>query len=210
MSPVGPVSSSPLGVSGNFLVVVEQVKPVVQVVESYRDWVPALDIAGVVERMVAAVPERYLAGLGRVVLTCAGELPRRRRGKIWSKKKKVPIERCRGLYHHKHREEQAWIELFVDNILEPKPPRFFRSLLVESAVGEVLYHELGHHIHSTQARQHRDREAVADEWAEELLRDYFRQKYQVLRLVLRLPLRFVLLFPGARRWFLLNRSRRDA
>jgi hypothetical protein len=44
-------------------------------------------------------------------------------------------------------------------------------------IGEVLYHEIGHHIHRTKRHDRRDKEFVADEWGEKLLRSFMTRRY---------------------------------
>lgn len=150
----------------------------VEIVESYRDFSPPAPIRPSVERMILAVPGRYLYGLGTVVLTNASGLPRRRRVKTRSRRRKVAIARCRGLYHRRWRGQAAWIEIFVDNCLHGLPPYFQRlTFFIESAVAEVFFHELGHHIHATVAPEYREPEAVAERYSRHLLRPYLRRRY---------------------------------
>ncbi len=95
---------------------------------------------------------------------------RRRRGLTRARRRKVRIAECLGLYHGAWRGQRAWIELFVDNVVGACPAYLlrlppFRELLV----GNVLFHELGHHLHATQRPEHAETEAVAERWQEELL-----------------------------------------
>src|SRR5262249_23134580 len=48
------------------------------------------------------------------------------------------------------------------------------------AFGSPLFHEIGHHVHRTQAPEFRDREDVADRWRDRLLIPYFRRRYWYL------------------------------
>jgi len=41
----------------------------------------------------------------------------------------------------------------------------------EKVFGGVLLHEIGHHIHTTVAREHSDKEDVAERWKEQLTRE---------------------------------------
>jgi hypothetical protein len=50
----------------------------------------------------------------------------------------------------------------------------------EQAVAEVLYHEIGHHIHKVISPEHRKPEDVADEWQEKLWGYYSWKKYRLL------------------------------
>jgi len=44
-------------------------------------------------------------------------------------------------------------------------------------VGDTLYHEIGHHIHYTVRPEHREREDIADEWANKLNKKFVRRRY---------------------------------
>jgi hypothetical protein len=68
--------------------------------------------------------------------------------------------------------------LLVDKIFLGCPKYFlhvpyFRTYLM----AEVLYHEIGHHIHRTKKRDHRDKEFVADEWGDKLLQSFMKERY---------------------------------
>jgi hypothetical protein len=137
-----------------------------RITESYKNWEPPSYVRRLTQELIAAVPEKYLSGLEAIVLTNQASLNHdRRRGKTWSRGKKVSLSRCLGLYHRKRRGQGAWVEIFVDQIIDGWS-RFVRAVpfLRELFFAETLYHELGHHIHATQAPEHKEREDVADEW----------------------------------------------
>ena len=48
-------------------------------------------------------------------------------------------------------------------------------------MGDVLYHEVGHHIHKSSEPEYREREDVADFWRKKLIGIYFRKQYWYLR-----------------------------
>lgn len=167
----------------------------VRIVEAYHDYAPPFAVRLTVKRLLSGVPRKHLVGLARVVLTNAGSLARRqRRAKIWSRKRKVEIASCCGLYHGPWKGEGAWIELFVDRMLADKMGcALTLPVSRDSVVGDTLFHELGHHIHKTQAPEHTEREDVADKWARQLRRRHSRRRYwyliplaAVLRLLIRL------------------------
>jgi len=89
------------------------------------------------------------------------------------------------MYHAYERNEQAWIELFVDEILRvwqkglwlKVPP--WRDILVSDA----LYHEIGHPIHSTRRPEFREHETVADEWRDRLPGRHIKGRYPWLLLI---------------------------
>lgn len=135
----------------------------VEIVENYNDYTPTIEFIPTIRRALKIVPDKYLVGLDRIVLTNAGGLSRsRRRRKTRSRKRKVNVKDSLGLYRGDH------IELFVDNIVgdfENAGYSFRQFALNELA--DVLFHEIGHHIHRTKRPEYREPENVAD--------DYMRQ-----------------------------------
>lgn len=89
----------------------------------------------------------------------------------------MKIREARGLYHEKWQGEPAWIELFIDNILSRSAGLTWIGFLRDLLVGEVLAHEVGHHIHTTKAPEFKEREDVADEWGNRLLGRYLMRRY---------------------------------
>jgi len=88
---------------------------------------------------------------------------------------------CRALYHEKWKGEPAWIEIFVDNLLEGQPTwLLFVPLFRDIVFSEVLFHELGHHIHKTLAPSHTEREDLAEKWKRRLEHHYYRRTYWYL------------------------------
>lgn len=148
-------------------------------IESYAGWLAPFDAVTVVRRLLRSVPHRYLAGLRSVVLSSTTALNRaRRRQTTRSRGKKVLAATCRGLYHPSWRGEPAWIELFVDTIIESTPRPLLRlPPRRDLEIASVLFHELGHHIHDTHDPEHREAEVVAEAWCVRLSRAYFRRRY---------------------------------
>ncbi|MCP4108299.1 MAG: hypothetical protein GY749_22615 [Desulfobacteraceae bacterium] len=174
--------------------------------EFYKKYDCPINTSTTVERLLSGVPQKYLAGLKKVVITDAAGLNREgRRGKIKSRKKKVSVQECRGFYYRPHRGESAWIELYTDNIIgefvdeilkeaidkkKNKKNGIFDSIfiriftcnvLLDSFFAPVLFHELGHHIHRTQCPEYKEPEDVADNWSKWLKSYYFCRKYWYLR-----------------------------
>jgi hypothetical protein len=56
----------------------------------------------------------------------------------------------------------------VDKIAARHKRHFWVPLLLEGVFGDVLLHEIGHHIHATSAPEHSDKEEVADQWKKKL------------------------------------------
>ena len=151
----------------------------VMIREAYKDYEPPTDVRRVVEELLDGVPPEHLRGLRTVVLTNVANLNHNeRRGKITVKGRKVRLRDVGGCYHHKTRRESAWIQILVDNCLRQYPDYVLAIPSVrEAAILHVLYHEIGHHIHATHAREHREPEAVAEKWRKELCRCHYREKH---------------------------------
>jgi len=150
----------------------------VEIVEAYRTYSPPAWVRATVDRILSGIPAGRLSGLRTVVLTDAVGLNHdRRREKTRSRKKKIKIRESLGLYHHKWKSEPAWIELFVDNIVPWYGKTTWLRFMRDWAIGEVLTHEIGHHIHSTNAPEFREREDVADKWTGKLLVPYLTRRY---------------------------------
>jgi hypothetical protein len=141
---------------------------------------PPFGAGRVVRTLLSKVPEKYFVGLDCVVLVNQSSLSRRdRKGTLRSRKRKVDKSRVLGLYHHAWQGKPAWIEIRLDKTLSNVSPRawlwipFFREILI----GNVLYHELGHHIHNFVRPEYREREDVADDWKSKLMTNFLRKKY---------------------------------
>jgi hypothetical protein len=141
----------------------------VELREFYKDYDPPRRVFRTVRKLLDRVPEQYLQGLDCVVLTNMSGQPRHvRLGKIPSNKGRVSRSKVLGLYHGAHRGKLPWIEIYVDNIAAPHKGHLWVPFMREFVFGEVLLHEIGHHIHATVAREHSDKEDVAERWKKEL------------------------------------------
>ena len=140
--------------------------------EFYTDYTPPRGVSKTLRRILDRVPQQYLQGLDCVVLTNMSGQPRRLRlGKIRARKRRVPRSRVLGLYHGAHRGKLPWIEIYVDQIAERyKSCCMWVPLMREVFYGDVLLHEIGHHIHATVAPEHADKEEVAERWRKDLFR----------------------------------------
>lgn len=82
------------------------------------------------------------------------------------------------MYNQASKDAPAWIEIFVDNCTRSLPRSSLRvPVFADMVLGEVLFHEIGHHIHYTQAPEFREREDVAEDWKKRLSKIYFRKRY---------------------------------
>jgi hypothetical protein len=50
---------------------------------------------------------------------------------------------------------------------------FFRDV----AIGDVFYHELGHHVHLFIRPEYREKENVADDWGKKFMTNFIRREY---------------------------------
>jgi hypothetical protein len=146
-----------------------------EIVENYRSFTPAKDLGPTVRMLLEYVPVHHLAGVRFIELTNSTVIRERRRGKTWSRGKRVRFSECLGLYCGDH------VELFVDEIIQTPPTWVWRVPVLRAMwIGSVLFHEIGHHIHFTQRPEHREREDVADEWKKRLMRGFLRKRYWYL------------------------------
>lgn len=139
--------------------------------------------------MLDSVPKDYLAGLDAVVLSNAGGLSRQRRNRtIKARQRKVRLNATSGLYHPPSNGNRAWIEIFVDNTLRGWEKGWWLRVpfVREGKLSDVLFHEIGHHIHYAVRPEHREKEDVADVWKVPLQRNYHRQRFGWIGVVTRI------------------------
>lgn len=152
------------------------------VVESYRDFQPPPEFKRSVEMLLRYVPEEYLVGLKTVVLTNRAALDRnQRRQKIWSRNRKVRLADCRGSYSRAWKSSPATVWLYVDNIVQSEPEWLRRIPVLRFVeVGEVLYHEIGHHIQTVHHPVYEGPENIAEDWSRKPWRHFLRTRYWYL------------------------------
>ena len=154
-----------------------------QVIVHFSGHTPPFNPVPTVERMLAYVPPKYLVGLSEVVLTNSSGLSRKiRRSVTKSSKRKFKIVECRGLYRQAWQGTPAWIQIFLDNTLKGWEKGWWLKLplLRDILLSDVLFHEVGHHIHFTARPELREKEDVADSWMRKLRRQYLRRRYDWL------------------------------
>ena len=160
-----------------------------QVIVSFSGYEPPFDPVPVVRSMLDSVPKNYLAGLNAVVLSNASGLSgKRSKSRVKSRKRRVDLAAARGLYHAAHSRNPAWIEIFVDNALRGWEKGWWLRFpfVRERRLSDVLFHEIGHHVHRTVRPEHREREDVADVWKVRLQRNYDRQRHRWIGVVARI------------------------
>ena len=95
------------------------------------------------------------------------------------------MNRCEGWYVGKWNNQPARIELVIDNILYDFPGLLLKfGFFLDMVISSTLFHEIGHHIHETQAPEHSEREDVADKWKYRLTKKYFWKKYWYMMLLI--------------------------
>jgi hypothetical protein len=147
----------------------------INIVEQYQNYRPPVDVQRSLRLLLRYVPEQYLKGLHKITVTNSESL-RSIRGKITLEKQRIRPADCRGMY------SKGEIFLSVDQIFFDCPEVFllappFKTFLI----GEVLYHEIGHHIHRLEEPGYRsEKEVVADEWREKLLQQFLGRRYWYL------------------------------
>jgi len=146
-----------------------------EIVESYRDYEPTPEVRRQIEILLQYVPTEYLQGLKTIVLTNRAALARdQHRQKVWSRNRKVQLAIARGAYYEATRSRPATIWLYVDNMLRGHPvgTRVYPSFGYLPIL-QVLYHEIGHHIHAVHRRGYEGKENVAEEWSRKLGRRFY-------------------------------------
>lgn len=154
----------------------------IKIIEAYEQYTPPFNVAKVVRQLLRPIPEKYGIGLSSIVLTSQAALPRKDRiGKTRSRKRKHDKSRILGRYHYKWQGKEAWIEIRVDKAIEnwANPSKWFWILPMcrQICIGEVLYHELGHHAHYCVRPEFEEKEDVAETWKKRFMNNFMRKKY---------------------------------
>lgn len=148
----------------------------VKIVEQYLDYAPPVPVNGTVQLLMSHVPAEHLQGLRKVVLTNSTSLLQSHKGKYEFDGERLRAADLRGFYG------KGYIFLVMDQILRHYPDSFLLVPMIKRlAIGEILYHEIGHHIHRLEQPGYRDnREEFADKWSDDLLLAFFEKRYWYL------------------------------
>ncbi len=177
----------------------------VPVREAYVAYQPPTHVARTIRMLLRYVPTKYLGGLAEILLTNSGSSRELRRSKTKSRKRSMPLTEALGLYRRRWNEQPAMIVIHVERLEHYRRGFGFVGKLPAVCAflyASTLYHEIGHHIHSTRKPEYREREDVADQWQRTLLRDFARKRYWYL-----IPLFYVV--SRFNRWRGLHASRRN-
>ncbi len=153
-----------------------------EIVETFRDFEPPANFRNIVDDLVRCVPPEFLVGLQSITLTNRFALSRdQKRKKTWSRNRKIRLADVRGYYTPATRSSRAAIVLYVDNITERWDGWFAKLPLVRyMPAGDVLYHEIGHHIHAAHRPVYKGKEDVAEYWRRKLFLRFMRLRYWYL------------------------------
>jgi hypothetical protein len=131
---------------------IDETQPKPQIIEAFHDYAPPFDATKIVGRMLRDVPRQFLLALDSIVLTNVAALSRQERErKTRRRERRITLGEARGYYGQAWKGELARITILLDNFEK----RFGRSWLRIGIVrdldfSELLFHELGHHIHRMQ------------------------------------------------------------
>jgi hypothetical protein len=153
----------------------------VKIREQYLDYKPPVILYRSLELLLRYVPDEHLADLRVITLTNSAALLKSWRGKLTSEKRRVRPADCRGLYG------QGNIVLVVDQMFRDCPELLLLFPPLKTyLIARTLYHEIGHHVHKLDQPGYRaEKEKVADEWRDKLLRDFVRQRWWYFGLLVR-------------------------
>ena len=155
-----------------------QITPLIQ--EVYKDYTPSVNVKKIVKILLQYVPPEDLAHLQTIVLMNTAALSRERKRQRSSSG--ASILEVMGRYHPGYKEQPAYIEIYVDNILEGRSDFYLKLPFSRNFLfAEVLFHEIGHHVQYWSKSKLTDKEVFADKHAVELSRMFFRQHYWFLR-----------------------------
>jgi len=162
----------------------------VEIQENYKNYDAPRAALKSAERMVRYTPQKYLIGLNYINLTNTDALKRKyRRQKTKFRKRKISLNHSAGWYVEKWNKQPAYIDLLNDKIFLDYPSWALKiGFVSDIALSGTFFHELGHHIHKTQAPEHNEMEDVADKWKSRLSRKYFWKRYWHIMLLI-LPLK---------------------
>ncbi|MGD9852061.1 MAG: hypothetical protein AB7T38_12405 [Nitrospirales bacterium] len=135
--------------------------------EIYKDYTPKVNVRKTIQILLEYVQPEDLAYLESIVLTNTVALSRRKKRQRSSSR--APLSRVLGRYYQKWKRQPAYIELYVDNILEDVSWFDRRIPMLRNWMfAEVLYHEIGHHVQVISNSKLVKEEAFAEKHADHL------------------------------------------
>ena len=150
--------------------------------EDYRQYSAPPWVRPSVERLLSTLPPGYLAGLEALVLTDSSTISKGKTRRVNGRK--YLARECRGFYFPRTPERAAFITIAVDNVIWHRMRGVPLDSLRDALLGEVVYHEVGHHLDVTLGAAARSGEAAADDWSSRLTEIHLRKMYPLTTRVL--------------------------
>ncbi len=159
----------------------EEMHPGPEIIVAFQNYAPPFDAEKAVRRMLRDVPPKFLHGLHTIVLTNVSALSREERDrKTWGRRR-VTLGEALGYYSQEWQGKPARITILVDNLERRLGRAWLRvGLIRDMELSEVLFHELGHHIHRVHRPEYEGRENVAEKWSKRLARKFMSGRYWYL------------------------------
>jgi hypothetical protein len=159
----------------------EEKGPGPRIVVAYQNYKPPFDSEKAIRNMLTVVPANYLWGLHSIVLTNVQALPRKSRVRKGAGRRRVPLSEALGYYTQAWKGEPARVTLLVDNLEKQWGRSWLRfGFIRDILLAEVLFHEIGHHIHLLHIPEFEGPENVAEKWSKKLGTKYLRSHYWYL------------------------------
>lgn len=156
----------------------EERPPGPRVIEAFQGYSPSFSAAKLIYSMLRDVPANFLWGLHSIVLTNAAALSRKERKRKGLGHSRTALEDAVGFYTQEWNGDPARVTLLLDNIEKQWPGLLWRVGLIRSlAISQVLFHELGHHIHRVHRPEFEDKENVAEKWSKKFFRKFVLRRY---------------------------------
>jgi hypothetical protein len=175
----------------------------ISIVEDYADYTPPAWVRPTVERLLASLSTAHLNGLSAIVLSDGATATERKVRVARRNRHGIFI----GRYHHAWKQDSAWIEIVVDRTIDRVPRRYHGVQFIRDfVIGEVLFHEVGHHLHFAIGSAERGGEESAEDWAMRLAVVHFGKRYGHLRPILPM-IRWIAGVMARRERYELSRSR---
>lgn len=158
---------------------VDKPDAILPVREDYRDYRPPKWVEKSIRRLLQSLSSAHVGGLSAIVLTESSKVGKGRAAR--ARGRKYQLRECLGFYRRAHAGEPAAVFLIVDNILQSRPQFHWLQFARDAMLGDVLYHEVGHHLHATVGSHAAGGETAAEAWKTRLGRLHFRRRYWYLR-----------------------------
>ncbi len=161
-----------------------------EIVEKFHDFTPQTDIKKTILRLIKCVPKKHMHGLKYVFLTNKKAINSVNNE---AKHENATLLGLKGQYFKSPVEQESYITLFVDNIIEDQEvcqnitlPVILRiinyfidktNFKMDFKFSVILYREIGHHIIETQHMNFNGVENTEEIWTVKLMKRYFYRKY---------------------------------